>query len=136
MIGCHDAIRMADENPIPHLWAVITEPESDRRCVIISITTLRNNVDQTVILQPGEHPFIRKPSAVYYQRALIADAGQIDAAVRRGQAALHAKFSQHTIRVIQEGVMASPYTPDFVIVFCRRAWPECARTDCGQPCPA
>ncbi len=136
MIECHDAIRMTDGSPIPHLWAVITEPESDGRCVIVSITTLRNDVDQTVILQPNDHPFIRKPSAVYYQRAFIANAGKIEEAINGGQAKSYAKFSERIMRLIQEGLICSPRTPDIIVEFCRRAWSDCTRADCGQPCPA
>jgi len=42
----------------PHLWIVITTPDAvTRQCAIVSVTTLRNSKDQTIILRPGDHPF-------------------------------------------------------------------------------
>ena len=66
--------------PTPHLWVVITDPDDDDgRCVIVSVTTLRHGVDQTVFLSPGDHPFIRHRSVIYYIDARMVSAQKIDA---------------------------------------------------------
>jgi len=50
----------------PHLWIVITTPDPvTHLCGIVSVTTLRNSKDQTIILQPGDHPFIRHQSTIF-----------------------------------------------------------------------
>ncbi len=44
----------------PHLWIIISQPDPRTyHCAIVSVTTLRNSKDQTVILRVGDHPFIR-----------------------------------------------------------------------------
>ena len=48
-----------------HLWIAVTEPQPDSsQIVIVSLTTLRYDRDQTVILQPGDHPFITHQTIV------------------------------------------------------------------------
>lgn len=67
---------------IPHLWIIVTEPAPEtHRCAIVSVTTLRYNKDQTVTLVPGDHPFIRHPSIVFYADAQIVDVRQLRADV-------------------------------------------------------
>lgn len=41
----------------PHPRIVVTEP--DPLCVIVCLSTLRYNKDQTVVLRRGEHAFYR-----------------------------------------------------------------------------
>ena len=63
---------------IPDLWFLITEPDADSfQCVIANVTTLRSHCDRTLVLQKGEHPFIRHPSLISFADARIADARQM-----------------------------------------------------------
>ena len=73
----------------PHLWIVITQPATESHlCAVVSVTTLRNSKDQTVILRVGDHPFIRHDSTIFYGDAMIVDARRLEAsltfAVRAG----------------------------------------------------
>ena len=52
---------------VPHLWIVVTTRDAATgECAIVSVTTLRNSKDQTIILRPGDHPFIRHDSTIFY----------------------------------------------------------------------
>jgi hypothetical protein len=65
-------------NKTPHLWIVLTDPKSeDPTVVIVSITTLRHGADQTMILGKGDHPFINRPSSVFYGDALLVDVHEL-----------------------------------------------------------
>lgn len=66
---CGDTFLMPAPGGIatPHLWIVVTEPDPvSNLCGIVSVTTLRNSKDQTVILRVGDHPFIRHESTIFY----------------------------------------------------------------------
>ena len=71
----------------PHLWIVITEPNpSSNLCGIVSVTTLRNSKDQTIILRVGDHPFIRHESTIFYGDAMIVDARRLENEILAGLA--------------------------------------------------
>src|SRR5215469_3782445 len=71
----------------PHLWIVITQPDPlTHECAIVSVTTLRNSKDQTIILRVGDHPFIRHDSTIFYGDAMIVDARRLEAEIAAGLA--------------------------------------------------
>ena len=118
MLNCGDALLI----PAPglgntHLWVVITAP--DPRCIIVNLTTLRLNRDQTVVLQAGDHPFVKHQTAVLYSDARIVDANALEAQVLARTAQLHQPCPVPTLRLIQAGITASPYTPRKVEEFFR-----------------
>ena len=101
----------------PHLWIVVTEPDDNHSCVIVNLTTLRNSQDQTVSLLPGEHPFVQHPTAVRYSDALIVDVRKLRADLTCGRALQKQSCSPTLLKLIQDGVCASQYTPNKVIRF-------------------
>ena len=109
----------------PHLWIVITEPEPDSyRCAIVSVTTLRNNKDQTVILGSGDHPFIRHQSTIFYGDGMIVDARRLEQELAAGLALRREKCSASTLGLVQTGLLASPYTRPKLLRFCQERWPR------------
>ena len=107
----------------PHLWIVVTEPAPDtHRCVIVSVTTLRYNKDQTVTLVTGDHPFIRHPSVVFYADAQIVDVRQLRADLVARVAERREACSPDLLKLVRAGVSASPFTPKKVLTFCRECW--------------
>ena len=80
-----------------HLWVIVTQP--DPLCIIVSLTTLRFSRDQTVVLNAGDHPFIKHAA---------------------GTAQLHKPCPPDTLRLIQDGILASPYTARKVEMFYRQ----------------
>jgi hypothetical protein len=107
----------------PHLWIVITAPDPiTRLCAIVSVTTLRNSKDQTIILRPGDHPFIRHESTIFYGDAMIVDARKVDQDLVAGLVLAREKCPPQTLRLVQDGVAASPFTRPRLLRFCRDAW--------------
>ena len=78
---------------------------------MVNVTTQRPHSDTTTILNVGDHPFVQKPSVIFYADARIVDTRLLDAAVQRGAYAGHAAFQPAVIARIQAGVAASPFTP-------------------------
>ena len=109
----------------PHLWIVVTQPHPQtHQCVIVSVTRLRNRKDQTVILRPGDHRFIRCDSTIFYGDCLIVDAQRIEQKIAAGLILVREKCSNATLKLIQDGVAASPVTKRKILRFCQSAWTE------------
>jgi hypothetical protein len=108
---------------IPHLWIVVTQPDPQSHlCAIVSVTTLRNSKDQTVILRVGDHPFIRHDSTIFYGDAMLVDAQRLETEIAAGLALLREKCPAATLKLIQDGVLASPFTRPKILRFCREHW--------------
>jgi len=106
-----------------HLWIVVTQPDAETHlCAVVSVTTLRYGKDQTVVLRPGDHPFIRHDSAVFYGGAMIVDARRVQAEIAAGLALIREKCPAETLKLVQDGVCASPFTRPKVLRFCREHW--------------
>jgi len=107
----------------PHLWIVVTQPDVETHlCAIVSVTTLRNSKDQTVILRPGDHPFIRHESTIFYGDAMIVDVRRLQAEISAGLAVAREKCPGATLRLVQDGAVASPFTRPRFLRFCREQW--------------
>jgi len=107
----------------PHLWIIVTQPDPQtHECAIVSVTTLRNSKDQTVILRVGDHPFIRHDSTIFYGDAMIVDARRLEAENAAGLALFREKCPPATLNLVQDGVAASPFTRPKVLRFCRDHW--------------
>jgi hypothetical protein len=102
----------------PHLWIILTEP--DPLCAIVCLSTLRHDKDQTVLLRSEEHPFINRDTTVLYAYAEIVDADNLRQQVADGQAVRRAACTPGMLKLIQDGVQASPFTPRKVQTFCRQ----------------
>ena len=108
---------------MPHLWIVVTQPDPETHlCAIVSVTTSRNSKDQTVILRPGDHPFIRHESTIFYGDAMIVNAPRLDAEIAAGLALVRESCSEQTLKLLQDGVLASPFTRPKILRFCRDQW--------------
>ncbi len=102
---------------------MVTKPDPQTHlCALVSVTTLRNSKDQTIILRPGDHPFIRHDSTVFYGDAMIVDVRRLDAEIAAGLALGREKCSQPTLKLVQDGVAASPFTRPKILRFCRDQW--------------
>lgn len=122
---CGDTFLMpAPGGPVtPHLWIVVTPPAPRTHlCAVVSVTTLRNSKDQTIILRPGDHPFIRHDSTVFYGDAMIVNARRLDTEIAAGLALRREACSPPTLKLVQDGVLVSPFTRMKVLRFCREQW--------------
>ena len=69
-----------------HLHIFLTDYLGDPpQAIIVNITSWRKNSDETCIIQPGEHPFIRKKSVVLYGKASIIKESNVEYIKRQGK---------------------------------------------------
>jgi len=109
----------------PHLWIVVTQPDSETHlCAIVSVTTLRNSKDQTVPFRPGDHPFIRHDSTIFYGDAMIVDALRLESEIAAGLALIRERCSAATLKLVQDGIAASPFTRAKILRFWREHRPQ------------
>lgn len=112
----------------PHLWIIVTEPVQDTHlCVIVNVTTLRNSQDRTVTLSVGDHPFIRHQSSVRYSDGRFADVRRLRADLAAGTAARRDPCTPQLLRLVQDGIIASPYTPKKIVNYCHDLWRQQGR---------
>jgi hypothetical protein len=96
---------------LPHLWIVVAGPDLQGRIILVSVTTLRSWRDQTMILQPGDHPYVRHPSVIFYKFAMESNAGTLQQWIDTGRADPQAACSAELLKLIQQGITASKSTP-------------------------
>ena len=95
-----------------HLFALITAPDSESgEAIMINLTTLRPHSDSTTVLQPGDHPFVDRPTVVFYADARLVKAALLETAIQQGVGRRHEPLSVGLVKRIQEGLLASPFTP-------------------------
>jgi hypothetical protein len=95
-----------------HLWLLMTTPHPQSTvAIMVNITTRRQHSDLTNILSVGDHPFISRPSIVYYADARDVNTGVLAAAIQANVARLHQPFTQAVLVKIQAGIVLSPFTP-------------------------
>ena len=94
-----------------HLWIVLTNPDSDGLVLIVNVTTTysldKERVDTTVSLNPGEHPFVRKPSYLYYRGAMSKKVSDLESEAKAGRLKMHTPCSQALLGLARAGVGAS-----------------------------
>ena len=97
----------------PHLWVLVTAVNPlTGDAIIVNFTTERPHSDKTVVIQPGEHRFVDRPTVVFFADARFANLTTLlDAAVNQGTASQHAPLDPALLRRVQAGLLASPLTP-------------------------
>lgn len=102
-----------------HLWIVVTDPDgTPPQVVIVSFTSRRTGADPTVIVRPGEHPFVVRETVIHYTDARLVRVEQLQALVENGITVFHADCSEELLARILAGVFTSPFTPNFIKGYC------------------
>jgi len=84
-----------------HLWIVISLPDETGALVLVNFTTWKENKDQSCVVEPGDHPFIKNKTVVAYKNAWVCTAGEQNAFLRSAQQ--REDVSEALLQRIQEG---------------------------------
>lgn len=104
-----------------HLWALVTAPDPQTgEAIMVNLTTQRPHSDSTTILQPGEHPFVVRPTVVFYADARLVEVRLLENGLRQGIGRKHERLSAEILHRIQVGLLVSPFTPEKI----KRAFSE------------
>jgi len=95
-----------------HLQMVISDPAKDpERVVLVNMTSAHNGIaiDDSCILEKGDHPDVLHRSYITYARLRIPTAKSIMDAVSAKVFQASFDLSPHLLKRIQRGLIASPF---------------------------
>lgn len=100
--------------PTKHLHFVCSDPvfypRVGKECVLlVNISSINGDIihDSTCELNVGDHPFITKPSYVYYKKAELFGSENIERNVAAGEFQIHAPCDEDVFKRILKGFDAS-----------------------------
>jgi hypothetical protein len=98
---------------IEHLWIVLTNPDPDGWVLVANITGAYSNdkdrADYTVGINPGEHPYVKKPSYIFYREAMTKQVSELESEEKAGNLMMRDACSAALIGLARSGVAASPH---------------------------
>ncbi|MEH2262386.1 hypothetical protein [Nostoc sp.] len=107
----------------PHLWVAMTEPDgTPEETVIVNLTTRHPNSDTTVILDSGDHRFIKHETVVNYADALFTKIVSVQNAIKNGLSSFDDDCSSALLERIQIGLLQSPFTPKKIKSHCKKCF--------------
>jgi hypothetical protein len=100
----------------PHLWVVLWGPAGAADAyLIVSLSTLRGYSDRTVVIRPGEHPFVQHDTCAVYADARRTTAEKLQQALRVREAISREPVDPALLDRLRGGLLHSPYTPDAIL---------------------
>jgi hypothetical protein len=104
----------------PHLWFVLTDPSGNPPSVVaVMMRTVTRFTDSTVILQPGDHPFIKHDLAIQYSNAQRFNVERLTRAMHSGRCHLRDTMSPELLDRVRRGLLESLYTVHAVRDYCK-----------------
>ncbi|MEN6435886.1 MAG: hypothetical protein ABFD58_08725 [Anaerolineaceae bacterium] len=96
-----------------HLFVIILNAEEHtRNTIIVNIQTIRDGkYDKTVVLHPGDHPFIDRDSYVNYRLSRIISLDELERKIYEGTAVLKEPLNDVIFQQVCEGIGKSIFTP-------------------------
>lgn len=113
-----------DSHSSPHLCVILTNPENINdvlTVVFVNVTTQRSTSrgsDSTVILNTGDHHFIKHPSVVSYKDAQFYSAQKILRYINE-EKCLDDDLEENILKKIQQGLLESRNTPYEIVQYCQ-----------------
>jgi hypothetical protein len=93
---------------IEHLWIVLTNADAENKAVAVNITTRHSLSETTVVLEDGDHPFVKHPSVINYSDAQLIDLKAVETAIekqpRHFVCKAHEPCSPELLKKIQDGM--------------------------------
>ena len=104
-----------------HLWLVITDPHGDpAEVVVVMLTTLREHSDTTLILNPGDHPFVKHETSVNFSTAVRVRVDRILCEMNVRACTLGTDMSRDLLERVRDALLVSPFTILAVAEYCKQ----------------
>ena len=109
---------MPSGNEGDHLYIALNDPRlfegyGRQPCVVlVNLSSVREGVpfDETCVLEPDEHPFVRQRSFVFYRNARIEPESHILQLTQQGLFKPHEPMAAEVFQRIKAGLFVSPHT--------------------------
>lgn len=94
-----------------HLWVVVSDPAKDAaNVVVVNMTTDRGN-DNSCILHPGDHPFVRHATCMCYDKAYLVSNADLERHVSSNTVRLQERVSAEVLERIRAGAAVTEQIP-------------------------
>ncbi len=94
-----------------HLWVVVSDPKLDPNQVLIVNMSTDRGVDQSCIISPGEHPFVRHATCMRYDMSRVTSNASLETLLSRGSIQLGDPVSSALLQRIRDGASVSQHIP-------------------------
>ena len=94
---------------LPHLWVVVSDPMLDPHQVLVINMSTDRGIDDSCILIPGDHLFVRHRTCMRYDRAMTRRNADLEELLSGGQIILDERVSAPVLRRIRQGAAISDY---------------------------
>ena len=106
---------------VTHLWVVASDPFGDpQQVVLMSLSSLREGSDNTVVLKKGDHPFVQRDTVAFYADTCVKMVHQLEGLLSAGVAQKHADCTDEVLKRIQDGILSSRLTEPWIRETCKR----------------
>jgi len=105
-------LNKSSQGLLPHLWVVISKrTHSLEEVVIVNLTSCRDSgyVDQSCLLNKGDHPFIKHETYVNYRDARIPRICNLEKAEATGLLIRREPVDEVLLTKILEGAKTTPF---------------------------
>lgn len=101
-------------NFIPHLYFVLSDPNKDNEVLVVNMSSVHdiNRVDQSCILEVGEHEKITNRSFMFYGKAKAMKVKEILEGCMMGIIENQKEVSDVLLQRMQIGAKKSPFLPE------------------------
>jgi hypothetical protein len=104
-------VNLGDTYQVDHLWVVVSLPDDDGAVALVNFTGWRSRLDdENCVIQPGEHPFVKKMTIVEYRRARVFSPAHQKAFIDSVLCKPHVPVSARLLDKIQQGALRSDLT--------------------------
>lgn len=112
MASLGDTFLLANDKINSHLFIIISDPGQDAaRIVTVSMTSWRADKDQSCIVEPDEHRFVKRKSCIHYAQDRLISLVQYEACLKTGDILPHDPLSDKLLDRILDGAAISPFIP-------------------------
>jgi hypothetical protein len=101
-----------------HLWIIVT-PVTEGEVITVCMVTAIKKSERLVVLENGDHPFIKHESVIAYRYSRIRTVEDIEELLEKKQARKKEPTSEALLKRIQAGLMDSDLTPNGVRAYYR-----------------
>lgn len=105
-----------------HLHIIASVPDQAGFVIVVSVSTVYRFADKTVLIQAGEHPWLRHESFVSYNFAKLQRSSEIEARLVKLPKMIKAACSKELLKRIQAGILESEQTENGVKYFYREVY--------------
>jgi hypothetical protein len=114
MLNCGDTFITGDgDEENFHLWIVITPPSAGEVVTVCVVTTTKRS-ERLVVLNVGDHPFIKHESVIAYIYSKIRMVTDIEAVVTSRAAKAREPVSRQLLNRARAGLVDSDFTPNYI----------------------